>query len=163
MKKIKIKRSIFYSMYQIMLALKGRYTREFRASLARNKDNLKTEYDIIAEELKSKDEKYNEYEQKRMELFKNNVEFDSNGVPVQLAPGAYKIKADKAKSFKEDTEKLNNEYKDAIDKRKPELVENEKYLDEEIKIDFDLLKESDIPEELNQDEYELFLNFCEKK
>jgi hypothetical protein len=150
-------------MYQIMLALKGRYTREFRASLARNKDKLKTEYDIIADELKSKDEKYNEYEQKRMELFREYVVFDNYGNPVRLAPGVYKLKEETADISKKENEKLDIEYKDVIEKRKPELVENDKYLDEEIKIDFDLFKESDIPEELNQDEYELFLNFCEKK
>jgi uncharacterized protein with WD repeat len=144
----------------VMSVMKGAYTREMRSSLKRNKDNLKTEYEIIAEELKSKDEKYLEYDQKRVDLFKKHVEFNADGTPVQVAPGRYKIKVGQEKTLKEENEKLDSEYFEAIEKRKAEIVEDDKWLEEEIEIKIDLFKEADLPESLNQDEYELLLNFC---
>jgi hypothetical protein len=146
----------------LMTALKGVYSREFRASLKRNKDNLKTEFEIISEELKSRDERYLEYEKKLAELLKKSIEYNADGSPVQLAPGRYKLKADQAAIYKFESDKLDNKYSEAIEKRKLEVKENEKWLDEEIEINIDPFNENSLPEDIGQDEFELLLMFCEK-
>ena len=109
---------------------------------------------------------YMESEDKRLKLCREYAEKDDKGNPVVMGQ-AFKIQEDLKAEFDEKIEALKEEYKETIEETEKRQEEFRKLLEEEIELEFNTFKMSEMPEEmLNRDMdvlYELIEDDTQKK
>jgi len=125
---------------------------KFSYALVKNKGKIDKELKIIQEVVDketSKEEK--EFDKARVELVKSNSNKDKKGeakLKANPMTGRQEYDVKDMDKFNKEFEKLQKEHSKAIElieKRKTDL---DKLLAEEIEIDFHLIKEENIPEEI---------------
>ena len=149
------KRVEVLNIYTVLTNMKGNYVPKLKYALKRNKDLISKEYDKINESSETKIEKFKEYEDKRIEKIGICAARDEQGRAIQETPNTIKIREDKLEEFKVFIAALNEEYKEALEKRKKEIKDFEKSLEEEIEIEVYKISNDLIPEDLSQEQYEI--------
>ena len=103
-------------------------------------------------------EKYQEYDEKRVELARNHAKKDENGKPVEMVIGqGSQFIIEDQKSFEADLKKLQNDpaYKKEIESFDRRASEFNKALDgESEKVELHMIEQSDVPEKITPGQLE---------
>jgi hypothetical protein len=154
---IKVARDHLYSINNVLEGMKGIYSSKLKYAIKRNKDHIKGEIDAITEGSKTNVKGFEEYEAKRTEKLKVCLEFDSEGKPVidPLRPNSFKLKEDKVEEFNSFMNLLNDKHKEDINNRNKEIEEFNIFLKETVEIEVYKISNDLIPEDLDQNSYEV--------
>ena len=97
---------------------------------------------------KALQEKYREYEVKRLELCKKHAE-RKHGAPVMFGPNTFQMKD--IEGFEKDHNKLVERYQQAVNARAAQTEKVNKLLDKEVTLKLPVIKQSDLPKEISPD------------
>lgn len=154
MKKISIQRGQVLGIYKVLESLTGSYSTEFRYAISKNKFLLKSEVESINSAIESKVEKFKEYDEKRISVLRDCIEFDAASKPIEVTPGQYKIKTDKLDYLKNEMTKLEAEYSTAISERLVEIENSEKWLSELVEVEIIDFANDVVPDGISQRDFE---------
>lgn len=127
---------------------------KFAYAVAKNKNLVKREVKLFSESNKP-NEKFLEFDKKRVELCQEYCEKNENGEPV-IKNNTF-IGLEKNDAFNKVIEELREEYKEAIDEREKQSKEYNKMLDEEIELDFHKVLLENVPSDITGQQLELIL------
>jgi hypothetical protein len=134
-----------------VLKLKGV---RFAYAVVKNLQLIQTEIKAFTAAIEP-DDAYAEYDKKRIELCKKYADKDKNEKPVTLPirKGSNIVrfiikKAENKELFNAEMEVLNEEYKDAIEKRNGSVKEFEKILDGDCDVKLEMIDLKDIPADI---------------
>jgi len=133
---------------------------KFSYCLVKNKKMLIEELDNIKKSLRVLDkiqaEEFDKYNKERIIIAKKHADKDTDEKPIIINDN-YKI-SDMI-SFNKEFEKLKEKYKEIVAITSEFDNENNKLLDEDVGIDFNKIKLSDLPDELSQSQIEPIIDF----
>lgn len=142
-----MKRKImFNSVYPVLESLKSKNNTYLQYFIIKNTKKIKEELDIAKDLLK--DEEYDNYTKKRIELCEKYSDRDENNKP-KLNNNSYVISEENTNKFNSEISTLQNEYQLIIEgfiKKENEVLE------EDIKIDFYKIKLDNLPKDLSNND-----------
>lgn len=144
MKKIEI-----VSLYEALHSLAKLSGVKFSYGVTKNINILKPEVEALEKAMEGT-EKYKAYDLARQEIAKKYSKKDEDGNPVikeQEERRTYVI--EDRKSFNKEIESLQVEYKEVLEERKAQEIENEALMQTETDIELYKIKMSDVPEEIS--------------
>lgn len=123
---------------------------KFAYAIAKNKEFIKTEIEALKEATKPSEE-FEKYNKARIELAENHADKDEDGKSV-IEGNQYKI-TDMDK-FNKEHDKLKEEYKEALEAHKKQQDEFNALLEEETKLELQMIKIEDIPQDITVEQME---------
>jgi len=150
-----MKNSQAITIYQNKESLNNLKGYAFCRAMHKNFDKIKEELSFINEYVKPSKE-FLEFMDKKEEIIKKY----SDGKPKQEGEMInYNILKDKQGEYTEEVTKLIEEYKEAVEEFKAQKNNYEEALKAECEIDFVMLKESDVPEDISMEQMDLVMHF----
>jgi len=152
---MKIKRKELFLLQKAFVAVKDLKGIKFAYAIAKNNKLINSEIETLQEIIKP-DEKYGEYDQKRIELCEKFCEKDENGKPKKIdirnrenkIIGYNYVGLESNSEFKEKLKVFMKENKEIIDSQKEKEKEYNKLLDEKVDINIYKIKLEDIDENI---------------
>ena len=121
---------------------------KFLYAVAKNKVKISRECKALRESIQPSEE-YVKYDNERLEICRNLAEKDKDGNPVMIGNS---FKDSNQKKFDKELTKIRKNYNGAIEERKKELEDFEKFLDDKTDIELHLVKTENVPEGINAEQ-----------
>jgi len=149
----------FVKNYELFKELEGF---EFIKNNSRNYDLFKSEMDSLEKALNT-NKKFNEYQEKGNELLIKHSVKDESGEVIsnELPDGRVSYNIEDKTEFNKNMTKLNIQYKDAIATQEKNMIKFNEAMEEEITGNYRMIKEDDIPANINQIQMGLVRPFIE--
>jgi len=160
--KVKITRSKAIEIYQTIQTI--RYEKanpKFPYALSKNKGKLQPIINEIREKGRPpiENDDYKKFDDERLELCKEMSEKDKDGNPV-VDKGEYKVKD--IEDFNKKIEALKKKHKSAIEKEDDRKKEYDKFIEEEIEVEFHKINLDLCPENLSVDQMDKISIFIQE-
>lgn len=148
--KVKMTRKELQVLKRTLDLYKNATGAKFTYALTKNKSIINSELKELDNMSKglSKDEKFMEYEEKRMDLCKKHCNRDENNKPI-IINGQFDL-SNKLPEFELDFSNLNEEYKELLDAKEVIREEIEEYRNKEIELELHGINFEDIPNTIQQ-------------
>ena len=138
---------------ELLNSLKGNY--KFTKAVTTNFKKIKEEVDMIKSYVQASP-KLIEFETKKEKLLKD---YSDNKFKEVNGVSHYDIPDEKMGDYKKDISKLLEEYSEQIEEFKEQNSKQMEALKSECTIDFILIDEKDMPDEISVEQMELLINF----
>jgi hypothetical protein len=126
-------------------------------AIAKNRKILETEIETLQESIKARED-FTKYNTERIELAKKHARKDEKGNPLTKDNGG-KYDIEDIDAFEKEFETLKETHKEAIDYRQKQIEDFNAMEEEESKIVFHMIEESEIPENATAQEVYTLLEF----
>lgn len=160
-----MKRNELISLLDNLEKVKNLTGVKFNYILDKNKKLIQQEIEDMQKQAEP-NEKFQDYEKKRLELLTKFAEKEKDGSPKFEQSGGmvrFDIPEKEMKKFQEEMNKLIDEFKPEITARDKQLIEYDKFLQEKIDLKFHLLKLEDISNDITGEQFEAISVFVEEE
>ena len=131
-------------------------------TLIKNKKALETEVSAIEEARNFSNPDFLKYQEELNKVAQEYGEKDSSGRVVTTGTGFRVVDSEKAEEVQELVKKLQDKYKDGIDKQNEDTIKFEEMLTEEITVEVTPIKFSDLPDDISKEVMELIIDIIEE-
>ena len=158
---MKLKRFEIMDILDKLESFKGEQNKYFVYHVSKIKTSLEAERKAIIEMSKPSDE-YIQFERERQSIILKFSEKNEKGLPVEVNQ-RYKIQQNKELECQEAINEIINKYKEAIDRRKKEINELERILEEYVEVDIPLIPFAHLPDFVEQSVIDILFPIIDMK
>jgi len=160
-----MKRQTLFTLLENLNKLDNLTGVKFNWVIDRNREQLEKETKDIMK-VSEPSEKFQEYDKKRIEILQKYSEKDDNGNPkfTQTNQGMvrFDINDKNMKKFQKEIDALTKEFEKEIKDRDKQLFEYDKFLNEEVTPEFEMLTLEDIDEGITGEQFKVVTAFLPK-
>ncbi len=155
-----LKRIELIEMCEVLDSFKEDLNKMFVYYVSKIRKALEEERKLILDAGKPSQE-YLKYESKKKELINKCCEKDESG-KLKEFNGNYKVILDKKEEFEKEWKDLVETFKEEIDKRKNELKEFTKFLEEDVEVNVDKIPLKLIPDIISKEKMDVLLSIIKE-